>query len=235
MGLFLSRLAFLFSLASMQARWESAMNPSPVISETAYYRQTLTRKRAVLLRCSVCVMTSCAVLQALWLLIGAMLPLPGILTLDQFLLLSPWVFLLLLGSFALLGLSAFRRARQPVSMAEVSHLRQAERERLFRQALGVLPAAYRPWRLALETLLGLSCAAGGIACLLFSIPHAGPLKFLYAGCLQTTALYLLYTALYTKPRRARQLPAVSARELRRRLALGEETGEAGGQDMPKAV
>ncbi len=211
------------------------MNPSPPISETAYYQQELTRARKAQLRRSIGLMVVCGILQGLWLILGALLPLPDILSLDQFLLLSPGVFGLLVGTFIIFGLRNYERSKQPVTMEEASRLRQAERARLFRQAQGVLPATYRPWRLALETLLALLCSGGGMVCLLYSIPASGLLEFAYAACLQVIALYLLYSALYNKPRRARLIPATSARELRRRLALGEQMNETGGQDLRETV
>jgi len=174
-------------------------------------------------------------LQMLWLMLGGILPLRNILSFNIFLLLSPFVFGLLTGIFALFGFRSFRRAYTPITDNDVSRLRQAERVRLFQQAQGKLPPAYTTWRIAFDVLVALLLAASGIACLLFSVPDNGLLKYIYAFSLHGTALYLLYSALYTKPRRAKDIPAKSARELRRRLALGEEMEESEIRDTHETL
>ena len=189
------------------------------------YRNILVQKRKAQRQQSTLVMIVCGVLQMLWLLLGGILPLRNILSFSTFLLLSPFIFGVLTGIFALFGFRSFRRAYKPLTDNDVSRFRQAERVRLFQQAQGKLPAAYSIWRIGLDVFVGLLFAASGIACLLFSVPDNGLLKYIYAFSLHGTALYLLYSALYTKPRRAKDIPAESARELRRRLALGEEMDE----------
>ncbi len=211
------------------------MKSSPITSETAFYRQMLVQARKVQRQRSTLVMITCGALQMLWLFLGGLLPLRGILSLNVFFLLSPLVFGLLVGVFALFGFRSFRRACKPITHSEVSRLRQAERVRLFQQAQGILPATYQLWRIALDVLVGLLFAASGIACLLFSIPDRGLLKYIYAFSLHGTALYLLHLALYTKPRRAKQLPTESAQELKRRLALGEKIDVSETQNIHEAM
>ncbi len=211
------------------------MKSSPITSETAFYRNILVERRKAQRHYSTIVMIVCGALQLLWLFVGGLLPIRGILSLDTFLLLSPFVFGLLTGIFVVFGFRSFRRAYKPITINDVARLRQAERVRLFQQAQGILPTAYRPWRIALDILVGLLFAAGGIACLLFSVPDRGLLKYIYAFSLHGTALYVLYSALYTKPRQARYIPIESAQELRCRLALGEESDALATQDMHEAM
>ena len=207
------------------------MKSSPVTSETILYHNMLIQERKAQRQHSTIIMIVCITLQALWLFLGGLLPQRGILSLDMFLLLSPFVFGLLIGCFALFGLRKFRRAYKPITEDEVTRLRQTERIRLFQQAQGILPQNYRLWRIALDVCVGLLLAASGIACLLFSVPDRGFLKYIYAFSLHGTALYLLYSALYTKPMRAKQLATESMQELKRRLALGEKMQESETQDM----
>ncbi len=204
-------------------------------SENVFYRNILVQRRKAQRQQSTLVMIVCVTLQMLWLLLGGMLPLRDILSFSTFLVLSPFVFGFLTGIFALFGFRSFRRAHKPLTNNDVSRLRQAERIRLFQQAQGKLPAAYTMWRIILDVLVGLLLAASGITCLLLSIPDNGLLKYVYAFGLHGTALYLLYSALYTKPKRARDIPAESARELRRRLALGEETEESEARDTHETM
>ena len=211
------------------------MKSSPITSETAFYRTMLVQRRKAQRYYSTLVMIVCGALQMLWLFIGGFLPIRDILSLNVFLLLSPFVFGLLTGIFVIFGFRSFRRAYKPITLTDIARLRQAERVRLFQQAQGVLPTAYRPWRIALDTLIGLLFAASGIACLLFSVPDRGLLKYVYAFSLHGTALYLLYAALYTKPRQAKYIPSESAQELRRRLALGEESDALEAQDVHEAT
>lgn len=211
------------------------MKSSLITSETAFYRNVLVETRKAQRQQSTFVMIVCGIMQMLWLCIGGLLPLRGILSFDVFLLLSPFVFGILTGIFIVFGYRSFRRANKPITVSEVAHLRQVERMRLFRQAQGTLPATYQPWRMALDVLVGLFFAASGIACLLLSIPDKGLLKYLYAFSLHGTALYLLYSALYTKPRRAKHIPIESAQELRRRLALGEKMDVSETQDIHEAM
>lgn len=211
------------------------MKASLITSETAFYRNILIQRRKTQRQRSTVVMIVCVALQMLWLLIGGTLPLRNILSLDTYLLLSPFIFGLLTVIFALFGFRSFRRASKPVTLNEVAHLRQTERIRLFQQAQGILPTIYLPWRIALDVLIGLLFAASGIACLLFSVPDSGLLKYIYAFSLHGTALYLLYSSLYIKPRRAKHLPAESAQELRRRLALGEEMNGSETRDAHETM
>lgn len=211
------------------------MDNAPITSETAFYRYRLGQERNALRQRSVIVMILCSTLLGLGILLGGFLLLARIFPSDMLLFFS-LVLLGVLGSiFLVFGVVGYRLAKQPVSEQEVLQLRQSERIRLFREAQGVLPVAYRPWRLALDGLLGMLCSACGIACLLFSFPGNGVIKFLYAGCLQCTALSMLYNALYVKPRRARLIPSQSARELKQRLALGEIMCEEGAHDTNEAT
>ncbi len=200
-------------------------------SETAFYRNILVQRRKAQRQRSTLVMIVCGTLMMLWLFLGGLLPLHNLLSLTTFLLLSPFVFGLLTALFAIFGFRSYRRAYLSITDNDVSHLRQAERMRLFREAQGILPTAYTTWRIVLDVLIGLLFAASGISCLLFSIPDNGLLKYIYAFSLHGTALYLLYAALYTKPRRAKDIPAESARELKRWLALGETMEESETQDI----
>ena len=211
------------------------MKSSPITSETAFYRNMLMQKRKTQRYYSTMVMIVCGTLLMLWLFIGGLLPVSGILSLNVFLMLSPFVFGLLTGIFLVFGLRSFRRAYKPVMPHDIARLRQAERIRLFQQAQGILPATHQPWRIALDILVGLLFAACGIACLLFSVPDNGLLKYIYAFSLHGTALYLLYSALYTKPIQARHIPSESTQELRRRLALGEESDVLETQDVHEAM
>ncbi len=204
-------------------------------SENAFYRNILVQRCKAQRQQSTLVMIVCVTLQMLWLFLGGMLPLRDILSFSTFLVLSPFVFGFLTVIFALFGFRNFRRAHKPLTNEDVSRLRQAERIRLFQQAQGKLPAAYTRWRITLDVLVGLLFAASGITCLLLSIPDNGLLKYVYAFGLHGTALYLLYSALYTKPKRARDIPAESAQELRRRLALGEETEESEIRDTHETL
>ena len=204
-------------------------------SENAFYRNILVQRRKAQRQQSTLVMIVCVTLQMLWLFLGGMLPLGNILSFSTFLVLSPFVFGFLTVIFALFGFRSFRRAHKPLTHNDVSRLRQAERIRLFQQAQGKLPAAYTMWRITLDVLVGLLFAASGIACLLFSIPDNGLLKYVYAFGLHGTALYLLYSALYTKPKRAKDIPAESAQELKRRLALGEEMEESETRDTHETM
>jgi len=204
-------------------------------SETAFYRAMLTRKREARQHQSTAVMIVCVTLQMLWLVAGGLLPAWGLLSLDTFFLFCPLVFGVLIGIFGLFGFLIFRRAARPITTEEVAHLRQSERVRLFQQAQGILPPAYRPWRIALEVFVGLLLAAGGISCLIFSLPDKSLLKYLYAFSLHGTALYLLHMALYDKPRRAIGLAAEAAQELRRRLSLGETSEISETQDTHQAM
>ena len=204
-------------------------------SENTFYRNMLVQKRKAQRQQSTLVMIVSGTLQALWLFLGGILPLHNILSYTTFLILSPFIFIGLTSIFAFFGFRSFRRAYKPVTESDVSRLRQAERVRLFQQAQGKLPVAYTTWRIALDILVGLFFAASGIACLLFSVPDTGLLKYVYAFSLHGTALYLLYSALYTKPRRAKDIPTESARELRRRLALGEETEESEIRDTHETL
>ena len=205
------------------------------MSENAFYRSMLVQRRKAQRQRSTTVMVVCGTLQMLWLFLGGILPLRNILSFSTFLVLSPFVFGLLTVIFALFGFRSFRRAYKPIVENDVSRLRQAERVRLFQQAQGKLPPAYTLWRIALDVFVGLLFAASGITCLLVSIPDNGLLKYIYAFSLHGTALYLLYSALYTKPRRAKDIPAESARELRRRLALGEEMEESEIRDTHETL
>ncbi len=205
------------------------------MSENAFYRNILVQRQKVQRQRSTIVMIACVTLQMLWLFLGGMLPLRNILSFSTFLLLSPFVFGLLTVIFALFGFRDFRRAHKPVTDTDVSRLRQAERVRLFQQAQGKLSGAYTMWRITLDVVVALFFAASGITCLLLSIPDNGLLKYVYAFSLHGTALYLLYSALYTKPRRAKDIPAESARELRRRLALGEEMEESEIRDTHETL
>ncbi len=210
------------------------MEPRPM-SETAFYRNILVQRRKAQRQRSTLVMVVCGTLQMLWLFLGGLLPIRNILSLTTFLMLSPFVFGLLTGIFAIFGFRSYRRAHASITDNDVSHLRQIERMRLFRQAQGILPDAYRPWRIALDVLVGLLFAASGITCLLLSIPDNGLLKYVYAFSLHGTALYLLYAALYTKPKRAKDIPAESARELKSWLAHGEEMAETDTQDIHETM
>ena len=205
------------------------------MSETAFYRNILVQRRKAQRQRSTLVMVVCGTLMMLWLFLGGLLPLHNILSLTTFLLLSPFVFGLLTGIFAIFGFRSYRRAYASITDNDVSRLRQAERMGLFQQAQGILPSAYRPWRIALDVLVGLLFAASGISCLLLSIPDNGLLKYIYAFSLHGTSLYLLYSALYTKPRRAKDIPAESARELKRWLALGEAMDESETQDARETM
>ena len=205
------------------------------MSENAFYRNILVQRRKAQRQRSTLVMICCVMLQMLWLFLGGMLPLRNILSFSTFLVLSPFVFGLLTGIFALFGFRSFRRAHKPLTNNDVARLRQAERVRLFQQAQGKLPAAYSVWRMGLDIFIGLLLAASGIACLLFSVPDNGLLKYIYAFSLHGSALYLLYSALYTKPKRAKDIPTESARELRRRLALGEEMEESEIRDTHETL
>ena len=205
------------------------------MSETTFYRNMLAQRRKAQRQTSTMVMIVCGALQLLWLLLGGLLPLRNLLTLTTFFLLSPFVFGILTATFAIFGFRNYRRAHTPVTDNDVAHLRQIERMRLFQQAQGTPPPAYAPWRIALDVLVGLLFAASGITCLLLSIPDNGLLKYIYAFSLHGTALYLLYSALYTKPKRAKEIPAESAQELRRRLALGEEMDESETQDAHETM
>lgn len=205
------------------------------MSENAFYRNILVQRRKAQRQRSTLVMICCVMLQMLWLFLGEMLPLRNILSFSTFLVLSPFVFGLLTGIFALFGFRSFRRAHKPLTNNDVARLRQAERVRLFQQAQGKLPAAYSVWRMGLDIFIGLLLAASGIACLLFSVPDNGLLKYIYAFSLHGSALYLLYSALYTKPKRAKDIPTESARELRRRLALGEEMEESEIRDTHETL
>lgn len=210
------------------------MNSRPV-SETAFYRNMLTQKRKGQRDRSSIIMILCGTLQMLWLMLGGFLPLRNILTYSTFLLLSPLVFGTLTATFALFGFRSYRRANKPVTEGDVAQLRQIERMRLFRQAQGIVPSAYTPLRIAFDILAGLFLAASGITCLLLSIPDNGLAKYVYAFGLHGTALYLLYSALYTKPRRAKEIPAESARELKRRFALSEEMDESETQGAQETM
>ena len=205
------------------------------MSENTFYRNMLVQSRKAQSQRSTIVMLVCVTLQMLWLFLGGILPLHNVLSLTTFLLLSPFVFGLLTGIFVLFGLRSFRRAQKSITDNDISRLRQAERIRLFQQAQGTLPAAYRTWHIALDVLVGLLFAASGIACLLFSVPDNGLLKYVYAFSIHGTALYLLYSALYTKPKRAKDIPAESAQELKRRLALGEEMEESTTRDAHETL
>ena len=205
------------------------------ISETAFYRNMLVQRRRIQRQHSTMVMIVCGMLQMFWLLLGGLLPLRNVLSFTTYLLLSPFVFGLLTAIFAFFGFYSFRRAHKQVTDNDISRLRQAERMRLFQEAQGVLPAAYSTWRIVLDVLVSLLFAASGITCLLLSIPDHGLLKYVYAFGLHGTALYLLYSALYTKPKRAKEIPAESAQELRRRLALGEEMDESKTQDARETM
>ncbi len=205
------------------------------MSETAFYRNILVQRRKAQRERSTTVMVVCGTLQMLWLVLGGLLPLRDILSFSTFLMLSPFVFGLLTVIFALFGFRSFRRAHKPLTESDVFRLRQAERIRLFQQAQGKLSGAYSPWRIGFDVLIGLLFAASGITCLLLSIPDNGLLKYVYAFSLHGTALYLLYSALYTKTRRAKDIPTESAQELKRRLALGEEMAESETQDAHETL
>ncbi len=210
------------------------MKSSPVTSEAAFYQNILVQRRKARQQQSTVVMVVCGLLQMLWLVTGGVLPLWGLLSLDTYFLLCP----LVLGTFTsifIAGFISFRRARRPVTTEEITHLRQAERTRLFQEAQGILPPAYRPIRITLDILVGLLFAVGGVSCLIFSLPDRGLLKYVYAFCLHGTALYLLHAALYEKPKRAARLPHESMQELRRRLALGETMSTSEPHDMHQAM
>ena len=66
------------------------MKSSPVTSETILYRNMLIQERKVQRQHSTIIMIVCITLQALWLFLGGLLPQRGILSLDMFLLLSPF-------------------------------------------------------------------------------------------------------------------------------------------------
>ena len=198
--------------------------------ENVFYRNILVQKRKAQRQQSTVVMIVCVTLQMLWLLLGGILPIRNVLSSITFFMLSPFVFGLLTALFVLFGFRSFRRAYKPITDSDISCLRQAERMRLFQQAQGKLPSAYTTWRIILDVCVGLLLAASGIACLLFSIPDNGLLKYIYAFGLHGTSLYLLYAALYTKPKQAKDIPTESARELKRRLALGEEMDESEMRD-----
>ncbi len=112
-------------------------------------------------------------------------------------------------------------------------LNVGEITQLFREAQGTLPMAYRPWRLILESVLGLLFIAGGIAFLVFVSPDVGDaLRIAYGIGLLAIGLVLLWSALYIKRRRARHIATSSARELQARLALGEITEGDTREDPP---
>ena len=147
--------------------------------------------------------------------------------------LSFWFFLLiecvLVGGlsvmFFLFGWTEFQVGKRPVTDQEVEERRQSERARLLREARGILPIAFRLRVLIVEFVLGVVFIAAGVVLLVS--PYATPLVGLWGrlygiGCI-LCGFSFLSLVLIVKRRRAKQIPAISARELSNRLTLGEIT------------
>lgn len=127
--------------------------------------------------------------------------------------------------FYLMGWTPYQEGKRPVTDQEVEARRQQERRQLLREAQGILPLAFRPWRLILESGVSVLLFVVGVALLVApgSSPRDRLWGLVYGICCIASGILLLWFALFIKRRRARQIPGESARELEYRLTIGEIT------------
>jgi hypothetical protein len=197
---------------------EQASNP-----ETEWHRLRLTKDRSSQRRIGIALMILgfCVLLIAVTSVpdfprMASMLPIP-------FALIGMYV--VFWGSplmLVLVGGMEYVEGRKPISPMDIEWRRQRERAELFRMAQGDLPWSYRKLVQVLFAIMGILLLAPGILVLLAQEGYrSGSLIWgiLYSGC----GLLLLLLALVILPRRARQIPAESARALGASLAAGEGT------------
>jgi len=135
----------------------------------------------------------------------------------------PILFFLFLGIFLLItGILAIKRGYKPITQEEISIRRSTERKQLFQYAQGTIPWRFRLPATVMEVLVGLFFTILGVTALVVTFtPLISYGALFYIPSLAAGA-YFLIDAL-KRAKMARQLAALSSRELANRLALGELT------------
>jgi hypothetical protein len=211
------------------------MNDPYTNPESAFHRRILEKERASQRRSGRIALWVSGSLLVAFTLLNSVLALRTSLSFWSFLLIE---FVIAGGFGAMLyvfGWTEYKAGTRPVTDQEVDARRQSERARLLREARGILPVSLRPRVLILEFILGVLFIAAGVVLLVLS--YATPLdQFwgrLYGIGFLLCGFSFLSLVLIVKRRRAKQLPAESARELSYRLTRGEitEGSEGTGDDQ----
>ena len=199
--------------------------------ESAFHRRILEKERASSLRAGRIGMWASGSLLGVFSLLSIVLAISTHLSFWPLLLLECVIAGGFGAMFYFFGWIEYQMGRKPVTDQDVEDRRQSERARLLHEAQGILPISLRPRVLLLQFALGVLFIAGGVVLLVS--PYARPLDqlwgrvygigFLIFGC------SLLWSVLFVKWRRAKQIPAESARELNYRLMRGEITEGNGSE------
>lgn len=199
--------------------------------ESAFHRRILEKERAFRQRAGRIAMWASGSLLVVFMLVSIVLAFSTHL--------SFWSFFLIEGviaggfgaMFYLFGWVEYQMGRKPVTDQEVEDRRQVERARLLREARGILPISLRPRVLLVQAILGMLFIAAGVV-LLVSLYTTTLDQFwgrLYGICFIVCGFSFLWAVLIVKRRRAKQIPAESARELNYRLTRGEITEGNGSE------